>query len=133
MADRNFEHGTNYGKGLVWLEFSFLANGASNPVSSGYRGVGTDVIKSITYTATGKYTIVLRDKFRYIICGDAGLWDIASPDGGYASFGNVSNEGSSTVGPTFVVATFSAAGTLTQFSARRVNVTLCLKNSTVGV
>lgn len=138
MATRNFKtDAKNYAQGLVYLDFSFNTNGASNPVitgaSSTLRGaVSPQDIVSITYAATGKYTILLSDKYRYVVGKSCDLEDVASPDGGYASIGNVTNEGSSTAGISVVVSTFVAAGTLTQFTGRRVSVSLCLKNSTVG-
>lgn len=137
MGQRNLENGTNYGKGVVWLEFSFATNGASNPVitgaSSTLRGAvggGVDIV-SITYAATGKYTIVTKDPYRYVQAKSCDLEDIASPDGAYASIGAVSGEGS-TSGLTVQVATFNAGGTLTQYTTRRISVFLALKNSTVG-
>lgn len=131
MGTRNLEQGFNYCKGAVYLDLSFLTNGTSNPLLSTLRGAGADVVASITYVATGKYTIVLKDAYRYIVGKTADLEDIASPDGSYASIGNVSGEGS---GPlTFVASTFVAAGTLTAFTGRRLTVSLVLKNSTVGV
>ncbi len=133
MGNRNLDAGHNYGKGIVYLDFSFLTNGASNPVTTSYRGAGADVIASIVYAATGKYTITMKDPYRYIVTKYSDLEDIAVPDGGYASIGNVTNEGNSTLGPTFVVSTFAASGTGTQFTGRRVSVSVALKNSTVGV
>lgn len=132
MADRNLESGKNVGKEVVYLDFSFLTNGASNPVASSFRGtVLGDFILSVTYVATGKYTVVLKDKWRYLIGKFADMEDIASPDGGYSSVGNVSGEGGGAL--TFVVSTFAANGTLTAFTGRRLSVSLILKNSTVGV
>jgi hypothetical protein len=132
MADRNLDGGRNFGKGMVYLDFSFLANAGSDPTAASFRGTPlADVVKSVTYAATGKYTVVLKDKWRYIVSKYADLEDVTVPDGGYASIGNVSGEGA---GPlTFVISTFSAAGTLTQFTGRRVSCSLVLKNSTVGV
>jgi hypothetical protein len=136
MPKRSLDTGHNYSKGLVYLDFSFLANGASNPTAASFRGITLgDVVLTCTYAATGKYTITLSSKenYRYIVDKGVDLEDISSPDGAYASIGNVTNEGSATVGPSFVVSTFSAAGTLTQFTARRISVWLCFKDSMVGV
>jgi hypothetical protein len=131
--DRNLQHDTNYGFGLVRVNFSFTVNGTSAVATSSIRGVDPGVIASITYSATGKHIIVLSDKFRYVVAKSAALEDIASPDGAYATIGPVTNEGSSSIGPTFTVAQFDAAGVLTAHSARRMSVSLVLKNSTVGV
>lgn len=136
MPKRSLESGRNYSKGRIDLDFSFLTNGASDPLASSFRGVTKgDVVITCTYVATGKYTITLsaKENYRYIIGKYPDLEDIAAPDGGYASLGNILNEGSATVGPTFTVATFAANGTLTQFTGRRVSVSLCLKDSSVGV
>lgn len=132
MADRNLDSGRNFGKGMVYLDFSFLSNGASNPVASSFRGTALgDAVLSVVYVATGKYTITLKDKFRYVVDSGADLQDIASPDGAYASLGNISGEGGGTL--TCQVGTFTSGGVLTAFSGRRVCVRLVLKNSTVGV
>lgn len=134
MAQRNFDFSPNYGRGNVYLDFSFLMNGSSNPVLTSLRGVGADVVTSLTYAATGKVTVVLRDPFRYIITKTADLEDVATPDGAYASIGNVSGEGSSSLNSlTFVVSTWTAGGVAATFSNRRVSVSMTLKNSTVGV
>lgn len=132
MANRNLESGSNFSKGLVYLEFSFLTNGASNPVASSFRGTALgDAVTSVTYGATGKYTIVLKDKYRYVVSTGADMWDLAVPDGSYASCGNVSGEGGGAL--TLVVTTFTAGGVATAFTGRRLCVKLCLKNSSVGV
>lgn len=133
MADRNLDTKRSYGKGLVDLDFSFLTNAGSNPLASSYRGASTDVVKSIAYAATGKYTVTLQDKYRYIVSKFADLEDASSPDGAGATIGPPSNEGSSTVGPSFVVTTCAADGTPTAYTGRRVSLSLTLKNSTVGV
>jgi hypothetical protein len=136
MPKRSLDTGHNYSKGLVYLDFSFLTNGASNPVAGSMRGVTLgDVVATIVYAATGKYTITLspKENYRYIVDKFADLEDISSPDGAYASIGNVTNEGSATVGPSFVVSTFSAGGALTQYTGRRISVNLCFKDSSVGI
>lgn len=119
------------GVGIVNLDFSFATNGASNPLSSTFRGA-VEMIQSVTYVATGKYTILLKDKYRYVVAGSADLEDIASPDGAFASLGSASaTEGSA--GPiSIVVSTFTAGGVLTAYSTRRVRMSLVLKNSGVG-
>lgn len=136
MPKRSLDAGRNYGKGIVYLDFSFLTNGASNPTAASMRGVTIgDVIVSITYAATGKYTLVFSSKenYRYIVTKFADLEDVATPDGAYASIGNVTNEGSATVGPTLVISTWSAGGVATQYTGRRISVTLAFKDSAVGV
>jgi hypothetical protein len=45
-------------KGIVDVCVSFLANGTSTPASSGYLG---DLLSSVAWSATGKWTITLTD------------------------------------------------------------------------
>lgn len=140
MADRNFESARNYGKGLVYADLSFLTNGTGAISLTTLRGAGADAIASIAHPAAGRYTLTLKDKFRYVASKYCELEDLASgsDDGSYASAGPVSNEGSSTLAPSFDVFTRVVAGTKTDFgpggtgAARRVNVVICLKNSVVG-
>lgn len=140
MADRNFENARNYGKGLVYADFSFLTNGTGAIAMSSLRGAGVDAIASVTRAAAGRITVVLKDKYRYVVSKYSALEDLASgsDDGSYSTEGPVSNEGSSTLAPSFDVFTRVVAGTKTDFgtggtgTARRVSVVLCLKNSTVG-
>lgn len=133
MADRNLESGKNFAKGLVYLDFSFLANGASNPVASAFRG-GREAVASVVRESTGQYLVTLVDKYRYVVHHDAGLTDLnASDDGAYATAGAAQNEGSSTLPVSFRIYTRAAAGTKTDYTGRRVILRMCLKNSTVGV
>lgn len=138
MGTRNLDPGSKtYGRGNVYLDFSFNTNAAANPVTASYRGVGPDVVTGIVYAATGKYTLSFatgKDAYRYIISKFADLEDVAAPDGAYATIGNVVNEGSSTLPLSLQVATFTAGGALQQVAVtRRVSIGICFKNSTVGV
>lgn len=139
MADRNFENSHNYGKGLVYLDFSFLTNGTGVIDLTTLRGcVQAKDIASISHPGAGRYTITLTDKFRYVVSKYVDLEDLASgsDDGSYASSGPVTGGGTTAI--SFDVFTRVVAGTKTDFGpggtgvARRVNVVLCLKNSTVG-
>lgn len=140
MADRNFESARNYGKGLVYADLSFLTNGTGAISLATLRGAGVDAIASIAHPAAGRYTITLKDKFRYVVSKYTELEDLATgtDDGSFATSGPVSNEGSSTLAPSFDVYTRVVAGTKTDFgaggtgAARRVHIVLCLKNSVVG-
>lgn len=130
MADRLFfPHPGRIGHNRVDIEFSFRCNGASNPTTASYASAG-NVVASITYAATGKYTITFsgRDYYNAVVWADANLEDAATPDGSYATAGNVTNEGTSSP-LTFMVSTFNAAGVPAQFSGRRVWVKLTLRNT----
>lgn len=133
--DRNLESARNFAKGLVYLDFSFLTNGAADPLKSTWRGGGIDGIASVVHAATGRYTITMKDKCRYIVGKTPNLEDLVSgsDDGAYASDGPVSNEGSSTLAPSFDVFTRAGATTTkTDYTGRRCFVSICIKNSTVG-
>lgn len=133
MADRNLDSGHNFAKGMVYLDFSFLTNNTSNPLTSTFRG-GADAVASVVYSAVGILIVTLKDKWRYVAAKTADLEDLnSSDDGAYASVGAVQNEGSSTTAPSFKIYTRAAAGTKTDFTNRRVTISLALKNSTVGV
>jgi len=131
MADRTwYPTPGRVGAERADIEFSFIANSGSNPSTISLHN---GCVASITYAATGKYTVVLssRDTYNAVCFAGAEIEDAASPDGAYASIGNFSNEATSSP-LTFVVATFNAGGTLTQYSARRVFVSLVVKNSAVS-
>ena len=131
MADRTwYPTPGRLGPNRADIEFSFVCNGGSNPTTISLHN---GAVASITYAATGKYTVTLssRDTYSVVCYGTADMEDAASPDGAYASFGNVQNEG--TRSPlTFVVSTFTSGGTLTQFTSRRVWVALVVRNSAVA-
>jgi len=119
-------------QGLVYLEFSFLANGASDPVTTSFRGGG---VATVSHAATGRYLVTLQDGYRYVSSKAVDLEDLGtgSDDGAYATIGPVANEGSGhTTALTFNVYTRAAAGTKTDYSARRVSLCLVLKNSGNG-
>jgi hypothetical protein len=131
MGNRTFSADTHSaGVGLVYLDFSFLANGASDPAKSSWRGE-TSFISSIVHSATGIYTVTITDAWRYAIAKYPDMEDLnSSDDGAYASMGPLQTEGSA--GATFKLYTRNAGGTKTDYSARRVSFSLCFKNSTVG-
>ena len=133
MADRNLESGKNFAKGQVYLDFSFLTNNTSSPLTTTFRG-GKEAIATVTYSAVGILIVTLADKWRYVTAKAVDIEDLnSSDDGSYATIGAVQNEGSSTTAPSFKVYTRVAAGTKTDFTGRRVSFQLVLKNSTVGV
>lgn len=134
--DANLETARRVGKGLVELDFSFLANNTSNPVLTSLRGVGTEMVDALTYSTTGILVVTLKlaARCRYVVAKHVELEDLdSSDDGAYATSGPVNNEGSSTAKMNFKVYLRAAGGTKTNYSNRRVHVRLVLKNSTVGV
>jgi hypothetical protein len=138
MADRNLDSGKNFGKGMVYLDFGFLTNGTGAIDMTTLTGGGKDAVLSVTRAAAGRITIVLKDKFRYVVRKSAELEDLASgsDDGSYATCGPVTGGGATAI--SFDVFTRVVAGTKTDFgtggtgTARRVGVSMVLKNSTVG-
>lgn len=129
--DRSFYPSQTYGFARVYMEFFFLTNGSSSPVlsSTNLQGVGLDVVSSITRTGTGVLVVQLspRDHFFKVIYKTADLDDTPG-DGAYATVGTVNNEGTSS-GIQFTVTTRAAAGTATDYSARKCNVQLAFRNS----
>lgn len=134
MANRNMAGPkTTAIVGDVSLDFSFACNNTSDPVTTSFRGA-TTFVSSVAHSATGRYLVTLADTYRYSITSVPSLDDSATGgDGGYATIGAASNEGSATLPLTYVVHTRNAAGTETDFaSPRRLGLKLCLKNSSVG-
>jgi hypothetical protein len=134
--DRNLDQGRNVGKGLVYLDFSFLTNNTSNPLVSTFRGADSTWVASVTYVSPGilLVTMSLNARCRYVVDKYVDLEDLnSSDDGSYATIGAVQNEGSSTAQMTFKIYTRVVAGTKTDFTNRRVSVSMALKNSTVGI
>lgn len=132
---RDLEHGYNYGKGNVYLDCSFLTNNTSSPLLTTLRGSGADVIASLTRTGVGIIQVTLKDTYRYLIDKYVSLEDLdSSDDGAYASDGPDTNDSQTPLKPaTFKVYTRAAAGTKTDFTGRRLNMTLVFKSSSVGV
>jgi len=138
--DRNLDTGHNVGKGNVYIDFSFLTNNTSNPAVNTFRGADQSWIASVAYSAVGILLVTLSTKAncRYVIDKTVELEDLnAADDGAYASSGPVQNEGAAGANAatpmTFKIYTRAASGTKTDYTGRRVSVSMCLKNSTVGV
>jgi hypothetical protein len=133
MAARSwYEDAQETSQGLVYLEFSFLTNGASDPAVTSFRGGG---VATVTHGATGRYVVTLSDGYRYVTSRAPDMEDLGtgSDDGAYATIGPIANEGSgATTALSFNLYTRSAAGNKTDFSARRCGFTLALKQSGNG-
>lgn len=130
MANRTFYPSFSYGSGRVFLDFSFDANGASSPALTSLRGVGVDTIASLNRTGAGVIVVTLKDAFPQVVRADAFLDDTAN-DGSFATLGNLTNEGTA-LGLSFTVRTRVVAGTLTDFTARRVGCSVVLRNGSWG-
>ena len=130
MANRTFYPSFSYGSGRVFCDFAFNTNNTSSPLTSTLVGSGVDVISSLSRSGVGVIVVTLKDAFVKCIRASAELDDTAN-DGAYASVGTITNEGTS-AGLTFTIRTRVAAGTLTDFTARKCGVSLVLKNGNWG-
>lgn len=110
-------------EGETDLEFSFLSNGTSDPLVSSFRG--RRCIATITRVSTGKYLCTLNTSAVAVVVQAPDLSDDAD-DGAYATLGSIVNEASAS-NIAFFVYTRNSGGTKTDFTGRRVGVTLCLK------
>lgn len=137
MAEFDWSRDTGrIGPGRNDIEFSITLNGAADPTAvQGVGGTGSQtipnfLIKTATYSATGKIAFVLQDRWtaNRVLFAAAELEDAASPDGAYATVGNFANEGTSNA-LTFTVATYSAGGVATAYSARRLFVSIVIRNT----
>lgn len=116
--------------GTQELCFIFNTNGASDPATSSFDGAKS-FVASVKHTSTGKYTVTLADAQTKVLWAEAELDDTVD-DGAYATLGGISNEGTAT--PTTLVINTRAGSTTTKtdYSARKVMLRLCLKNTTVS-
>jgi hypothetical protein len=109
----------------------FDTNNTSSPLLTTLRGVGVDTVLSLNRTGTGVIVVTLKDAFIQVIRGAAFLDDTPN-DGAYATLGNITNEGTN-AGLVFTVRTRVVGGAATDFAARRVGVSLVLRNGNWGV
>jgi len=130
VANRTFYPSYSYGSGRVFLDFAFTCNNTSAPLTSSLIGAGTDVIASFSRSVAGVIVVTMKDAFVKCIKISAELDDTAN-DGSYATVGTLTNEGTN-LGLQFTVRTRVAAGTLTDFSARKCGVSAVLKNGNWG-
>lgn len=129
MANRTWYPSQSYGSGRVYAEFCFDTNNTNNPLITTVDGA--NIVASFNRTGAGVIVVTLKDPFNKVIALDASLDDTAN-DGAYATVGNVTNEG--TANPiVFTIRTRAAAGTLTDYAARRVRVAVAFRNGSWGV
>lgn len=117
-----------------YFEFSFLTNGASDPLVTSFIPSTASGIKTITHSATGEYTVTLADDVRPHACVTryCDIEELSTGDGRYASMNAVANTGASSSNVTFKVWTNAANGTKTDFTGFRVSITLCFKAGLVN-
>jgi len=125
-----------YGVDPEELAFYVVGAGAANPTFG--AGCPGNMVTSITRTAVGKYTIQLAIPVQLVIAKYADPDDLASPDGSWATLGNVANEGTTT-GLSFQLSMFTPGGAYAQqpladiAAARKVRIVLRLQRTKWGV
>lgn len=107
------------GKEIEYIEGSFAPNGSSNPISSGFKG---GHIKSIVHTATGQWTVTLRDKG----IRDIESWSIdymanSNANNNLYVFNGFTNVGAGQTGDTSFIIRNSPGGTDADITADPVN------------
>lgn len=148
MAKRQLHpDGTNGSSGILSLTFSFVANGSANPtITTSATGAaargdgllpGTAGTVAVTHTNTGKFTVVLDPGYtcRYLVTKGADLEDSGSGDGGWATITAPSQGEGDGKAMTFIVFLWqnsAGSNTLTDFTGRRVSVTLEMKLTAAG-
>jgi hypothetical protein len=121
--------------GVVYLNFQFECNTASNPVTTTFKGDGILPQGTLVHTATGKYTLTLDAGYtcRYVIHKLAELEDAATDDGAYATIAAPTQGEGDGKALVFLLYTRAASGTKTDYAAhRKVTVQLVLKCSQAG-
>lgn len=129
MANRTLYPSQSYGSGRVYAEFCFDTNNTSSPLMTSVDGA--DIVANLNRTGAGVIVVTLKDSFNKVIALDASLDDSAD-DGAFATVGTVTNEGTSSP-ITFTIRTRVVAGTKTDFTGRRVRVSMALRNGNWGV
>lgn len=84
---------TSPDKGTVLVCVSFLANGTSAPSSSSFKG---DLLSSVAWSATGKWTLTLTDG-AYDILGVKASVQIGGTDADYTAYAGAVSLSSKTV------------------------------------
>lgn len=113
------------GPNVVYAEFELLGGGAGNPLT-----LSTDaklIVNTVTRSSAGVYVVTLKDAYTKLVYKSIDLDDTLN-DGGYATCGSVTNEGTSTP-IVFTIYTRAAAGTVADAALnRRVSVSLRFRN-----
>lgn len=131
MADKTFYPSFTYGFARVHMDFYVVQNATITlaPAISTVVGVEQACITSITHTATGVLTWLLgpRERYAKVITASCSVEDSTNTA---ATVGTFLNEGSATLGISFVTNFWAAAGTAVDVPAsKRIMVTLVFKNS----
>ncbi len=128
MGNRGLYPAMSYGSSRQYIEFCFNTNNTSSPLLTTVDGA--DIVASFNRTGAGVIVVTLKDAFNKVVAADAFLDDTAN-DGAYATVGNITNEGNGSP-IVFTIRTRAAAATLTDYAARKVSVTLSVRNSKWG-
>lgn len=128
--------------GAVYVNLSFTTNGTSQPVNTYAagaaaalaRGEGMRPTGTFTRTGVGTFSLVLDAGYtcRYVIRKFADLEANVGGDGSYGSITAPSQGEGDGKALTFTVYTHAAAGTLTDFTGRRLSIDLMLKTVAEG-
>ena len=131
MANRAFYPSQTSGLGQVFLNFELLGAGAA-ALTIPAAGGGAPWVTSVTRSGAGVFVVTLKDAWNKCLFKSADMDDTLN-DGAYATVSDVTNEGTATP-LVFTIRTRIAAGTAGDpAAARRIGVSLCLRNGAVGV
>lgn len=126
MANRAFYPSSSSGLGQVFLNFELLGAGAS-ALTLPAGGAAAQVVASVTRSGPGIFVVTLKDAWNKCLYKSADMDDTLN-DGAYATVGTVLNEATATA-LSFQIFTRVAAGTIGDpAAARRIAVSLCLRN-----
>lgn len=126
MANRNFYPSSSSGLNRVYMEFELLGAGAA-ALTIPAAGGGAPYVQSISRSGAGVYVITMKDAWNKVISKGAELDDTLN-DGGYATMGAITNEGSA-LPLVFTVYTRAATGTAAECVLnRRLSIKLTLRN-----
>ena|SRR5882724_6993211 len=126
MANRTFYPAQSTGLDKVYMEFELLGAGAS-ALTIPTGGAGAAWVNTVTRTSAGLFVVTLRDAWNKCLFKSVDMDDTLN-DGAYATCGTVLNEGTATP-LSFQIFTRIAAGTIGDpAAARRIGVSLVLRN-----
>jgi hypothetical protein len=130
MANRALYPSWSTGLNRVYCEFELLGAGASAltiPVDGG----GAAFVQSVSRSGAGVFVVTMKDAWSKVVSKGADLDDTLN-DGGYATMGTVTNEGTA-LPLTFTVRIRAAAGTLADpAAARRISIKLTMRNGVLN-
>lgn len=126
MANRTYYPSSSSGLNRVFMEFELLGAGAA-ALTIPSTGGGLPHVALVTRSGVGVYVVTLKDAWNKCISKGVDLDDTLN-DGGYATIGGLTNEGTATA-LSFTIYTRAAAGTAAEAALnRRIAVKLTLRN-----